>query len=148
MALAPALSRCLVATLREAGWAPAAVIALQLLLTQGFDAYRQLPDIDVPMHLLGGLATAHLLHRGFLHASRLGIIGPHHRLTHALLVMGGTCAVAVFWEFGEYLNDALLGSRSLGTVGDTLGDIFLGLLGGGGLVGRWWLAGSGSAGTD
>jgi len=126
---APDYRRCFFQSLGEAGWAPGAIILLNLLLTFGLDAYDRFPVIDIPMHLFGGMACAYAFHRGSLNASHYGVIGPYHPLTHHLLVLGGTCGVALLWEVGEYLSDVLFGTSSLGSSPDTLGDMLLGLLG-------------------
>ena len=147
--MTPDYRRCFFRTLREAGWAPGALLVLNAILSLGLDAYDRFPVIDIPMHLIGGAACAYAFHRGSLNASRHGVIGPYHPLTHHLLVLGGTCAAALVWEVGEYLNDTLFGATSLGSAPDTLGDILLGLVGAEAvLLGRGKRVDGASAGPD
>jgi hypothetical protein len=124
-------SACLAQTLRDAGWAPAAVFVLHLVAARVFNAYRRFPDLDIPMHLLGGIAIAFFFHKTFLNASRLQLLPPYHRLNHIALAFGFTCAAAVFWEFAEFLSDRYLGTNAQGDdLRDTLFDMLLGISGG------------------
>lgn len=43
----------------EAGWFPSLVFLLHCVLSLAFDAYDRAPSLDVPMHLLGGVAIAY-----------------------------------------------------------------------------------------
>lgn len=118
-------------TLRDAAWAPMLVLAFHLIASKIFDAYSAWPDLDVPMHLIGGIASAYWFHTASLHGSACSVLGPFHRLTHCLLVIGLTCAAAMGWEFAEFLSDRYLGTRmQCGDLNDTLLDMFLGMVGG------------------
>jgi hypothetical protein len=87
------------------------------------------PKYDTLMHFVGGAAMAFFLHRAFLSGSQLGLLAPHHRTTHRLLVFTGTCTMAVFWEFAEFFFDWRFGARLQSGVGDTMADLFFGLAG-------------------
>jgi len=116
-------------SLREAAWAPLLVFGIHLLAFLVFDTYKYFPDFDVPMHSLGGVVMAFFLNRAFISASKLGIIGRYHPITHRLLVFTSTCTVAVSWEFAEYGTDWWLGTQIQGTLEDNLGDLFWGAIG-------------------
>ena len=118
-------------TLREAGWAPLGVFVIHVIALGAYDGYTRLPGLDVIMHFIGGIVMAYFLHSASINASRMGIIGPHHRVTHRLLVFTATCTVAVFWEFAEFTLDATLGTFSQAGVVDTMSDLFFGVLGAG-----------------
>jgi hypothetical protein len=121
-------------SVRQAGWAPAGVFAVHVVLLGGFDAYTLLPSLDMLMHFIGGVVMAFFIHRTSLNASRLGVIGPHHPVTHWLLVFSATCAVAMFWEFAEFALDQILGTHSQPSLDDTMSDLVFGTIGAGVLM--------------
>jgi hypothetical protein len=110
-------------TLRDGGWAPVLVLGAHVLASRVLPGYESYPDLDLPMHFLGGVAIAFFFHVAFRHASRYHVLAPYHRLT---------CAAAVFWEFAEFLSDRYLGSHAQDGIPDTMVDMALGI--GGGLV--------------
>jgi hypothetical protein len=117
-------------TLREAAWAPLAVFGVHILLINVFNAYVAFHGIDIPMHFVGGMVIAFFFHRASINASLCGLIGPFHRVTHAVLVFTGTCTTAVFWEFWEFINDHYFGGHSQAGLLDTMGDMSIGIVGG------------------
>ena len=117
-------------SIRQGGLPPTAVFLFHVIAARGFDAYGYFPWLDIPMHFLGGVAIAYFFHRTSIAASELGIIGPFHPVTHAILVFSLTCAAAVFWEFAEFLADRYFGANAQLGLEDTLGDMFLGICGG------------------
>jgi hypothetical protein len=118
-------------SLRDAAWAPMLVFAVHVILLAGFDAYTRFATLDLFMHFVGGVVMAFFLHRASINASLLGVIGPHHPITHGLLVFTATCAVALFWEFFEFISDQTFGTYSQAGLGDTLGDLLFGVIGAG-----------------
>jgi hypothetical protein len=121
-------------SIRQAGWAPSGVFAVHVALLGAFDAYTLLPALDMLMHFIGGVVMAFFIHRTSLNASRLGVIGPHHPVTHWLLVFSATCAVAMFWEFAEFTLDQILGTHSQPSLDDTMSDLLFGTMGAGVLM--------------
>ncbi len=118
-------------TLRDAGWAPAAVFALHLVASRVFHLYARFPKFDIPMHFLGGAAIAFFFHAAALNGARRQVLAPYQRLSHLALVFAWTCTAAVFWEFGEWLTDHYLGTHAQdGDLDDTLKDILVGMIGG------------------
>lgn len=118
------------ATLRQGGWAPASVFLLDVLNVAVLHGYRRFPWLDIPMHLLGGLAIAYFFHRASLNASRFRLMGPYHAATHAVLVFALVATAAVFWEFAEWLVDWLFHRRHQTGLDDTMLDLLLGIVGG------------------
>jgi hypothetical protein len=117
------------------GWAPFAVFLIHVLLSKGLGLYARMPWVDVPMHFLGGLATAHFLHRCF-EAIPAGLVAPWIRgQAEALVVVTSTATVAIVWEFAELASDHWFGTHALKSIPDTLFDIALGMAGGATLVG-------------
>jgi hypothetical protein len=110
--------------IREAAWPGLAVLVAHSVLGSLFGHE---PYVDPAMHFLGGAAAAFFF-------TRLPRLFPRHLgaptpLARALLGFGLTCAVAVFWEFGEHAVDLYLGSRSFERLGSTLRDLLNGMLG-------------------
>jgi len=95
-----------------------------------FNVFTSFPGIDIPIHFLGGVATGFFFHRLCLNASRMGIFGPYHAVTHGVLVFGLVCAAAVFWEFGEFISDQFFGTHAQLSDADTMTDLLLGVSGG------------------
>lgn len=118
-------------SLREAGWAPLLVFAAHVIALGAFDAYSRIAHLDLLTHFIGGAFMAFFLHRTSINASLIGVIGPHHPITHRLLVFTATCAVALFWEFAEFVSDQTLGTHSQAGLEDTLGDLLFGVIGAG-----------------
>ena len=110
-------ARRLVATrenrLRNASWLTLGFLGLVFVAGQ-LGLYVQYPRLDIPTHFLGGLLLARVFSAQLL-----------HRLTAFVL----TALAALGWELGEYLWDAGFGTSLNHGLGDTLSDIFFGLLG-------------------
>src|ERR1041384_7803970 len=73
-------------TIREAAWAPAIIFVAHLIASRVLHAYERYPPLDIPMHYLGGVVIAFFYHRASINASRGGILGPFHQVTHIVLV--------------------------------------------------------------
>jgi hypothetical protein len=127
--------------LLEAGWAPAAVFVIHLLLSQVVRLYLTFPTSDIVMHLAGGLAIAFFFWRATALASEAGVIGRINRTGLGVVVFGLTCAAAVFWEFAEFLSDRYLGTQAQLGLSDTLGDMLCGIVGGSAFIAAMGLLG-------
>lgn len=127
----PVWRRWINQSLREAGWAPLLVFAVHVIALGVFDPYGRIAHLDLCMHFFGGAVMAFFLHRTSINASLIGVIGPLHPITHRLLVFTATCAVALFWEFAEFILDQTLGTHSQAGLEDTLGDLLFGVIGAG-----------------
>ena len=107
------------------------VLAVHAIALGAFDAYSHFARLDLLMHFIGGAVMAFFFHRSSINASLIGVIGPLHPITHRLLVFTTTCAVALFWEFAEFIADQTLGTHSQAGLEDTLGDLLFGVIGAG-----------------
>jgi hypothetical protein len=115
----------------RAAWAPLLVFGVHCVLSRAvLDAYEAWPDLDVPMHLLGGLAIAHFASHAARTGADLGFLGRPSHLALALLVLAATGTATVLWEFGEFSADALLDAGAQKGLPDTMLDMALGLAGG------------------
>ena len=119
-----------VEAIRRSGWPAIALFAFHVIASRGFHAYDHFPPLDIPMHILGGIVIAYFYHGASVTASRCGIIGPFHRVTHIVLVLALTCTTTVFWEFGEFIVDRTFGTQAQLGLEDTLKDMLLGICGG------------------
>ena len=116
--------------LRRYSWFPVSVFLVHEICAHGLDAYRRWPAIDIPLHFLGGMAIAYFA-AGALH------VAGEHRLLHPpdprlriVLLFGLVTTVAIFWEFAEWIADHTLGTQCQLSLGDTLLDLLMGMLGG------------------
>jgi len=126
----PAMRHWLLSALLQAGWAPAGVFLFHAFASRVLRLYEYQPASDIAMHSLGGIAIAFFFWRAASLAAGAGVIGAINRTGLSVMVFGLTCAAAVFWEFGEYLSDRYLGTRTQLGLDDTLGDMLVGIVGG------------------
>lgn len=113
-----------------AGWVPTVVFSLHVIANFGFHIYDRFPAFDIPMHFAGGVAIA------FFFARNVSIFFIPHLtqksrvLGHIAMVFALTATATVFWEFAEFIYDAILGTHVQVSIADTMLDMFLGILGG------------------
>ena len=117
-------------TTRRAAWAPLTVFIFHLIATKFFNAYHYFPNLDIPMHFLGGLAIAYFFYHASIFASVFKLLPAFHRLNHIILVFSLTCSTTIFWEFSEFIADHLFNTYTQLGLEDTLFDMFLGIIGG------------------
>ncbi|TAJ17940.1 MAG: hypothetical protein EPO68_08550 [Planctomycetota bacterium] len=129
------LAATILATTRDAAWAPILVFTVHMIASRGLGLYGPYPWLDVPMHAAGGIAIAYFFHRALVLAGRHGVLAPFHALTHVLFVLALVGTTTVLWEFAEFLSDRYLGTHAQAGLGDTLLDMLLGIAGGAALVG-------------
>ncbi len=115
---------------RSALWAPLAVFVAHVILSLAFNGYQRIPGLDIPMHLLGGMAIA------FFFSRLLDILGDYtivdrvDGLLRAIFLIALTATAAVLWEFAEYISDHSFGAQVQLDLEDTLLDMLFGILGG------------------
>jgi hypothetical protein len=116
-----------IGAVRDAGWAPGAVFGLHLVIARGLNAYTVFPDLDMPMHFLGGMAVAFFFRVALLRGAANGSIGARQARTLGFLVLALSCCAASAWEVAEFLSDRYLGTHAqLGPL-DTLSDMLFGI---------------------
>lgn len=118
----------------EAGWMPSLVFAVHCLLSLAFNAYDRMPSLDVPMHLLGGLAIAYFFHGCVAYGDRLGLVRIGSRRAEMIMVFGLVAAATVAWELAEFLADIFFHLGAQPSVRNTMKDQFMGLVGGAGYI--------------
>lgn len=116
----------LIDTLREAAWAPLAVLgfyALGLALNL-FDLY---PFLDMPTHFFGGVVIAYFYRVAIRYSQAL--VGEIPFPIQVLLGFTAAGTTTILWEFYENLADLFLGTQMVRGLEDTIVDLFVGLLG-------------------
>jgi len=106
---------------------PVIVFLFNILLLV-FGVYNFLPWFDIPMHFIGGMSIAYF----FICLVRFfeNRISFNSRFFEVLAVISFVSLVAVFWEFYEFFVSYFLPNYfSTPQIGDTLLDLFLGILG-------------------
>jgi hypothetical protein len=137
-------------TIKGALYAAIGVFLLNILLVV-LGVYEAFPNIDIPMHVLGGFLMGCLawgIAAHFVRDVRFGSLKPITRYVMSFLyILGFVALVSVFWEAYEFLadlfmqgfapelNENLAGTRQ-GGVQDMLGDFAMDFIGG---AIAWWL---------
>jgi hypothetical protein len=109
---------------------PFLVFALHVVLSIGFQAYVWMPSLDIPMHVLGGVAIAYTFVGLLELAERSSLLSIEHWSIRWLLVVCLVTTAATVWEFAEFSADRLFRTGSQMGLADTLFDLLLGMLGG------------------
>ena len=113
--------------MREAAWAPLSVFVIYSVV-KAFGTYLLYPSLDMPTHFLGGVAIAYFYRSAISNSQRL--VGAIPLPVQVLLALTCTGTTTILWEFFEYLSDFFFSTSMILGLGDTLKDMFLGLLGG------------------
>lgn len=116
----------LVSTLREAAWAPLIVVGIYVF-GLAFDLYDLYPWLDIPTHLLGGVAITYF-YRVAIRTS-IKLLGPTPYLIQVLLAFTATGTTTVFWEFYENTIDRLFGFNTVRNLEETVIDLLMGVTG-------------------
>ncbi len=119
----------IVQTVRAAGWAPLIVFLVHAVISRT-GIYRTYPWLDIPMHLVGGVAIAYFFDRCLAFAVEAGLVGQPSRTLLVALVFTSTCTAAVFWELAEWSLDLYFESEEKLGLEDTFLDMVRGILGG------------------
>lgn len=117
-------------SIRRFGWAPLAVLGLHILGSKVLGAYAAFPDLDVPMHVLGGMAIGYFFWRSAITAHgqiALGSLGLGGR---AVLSAALTATSTLVWECAEWTGDRLGFTSAQAGLDDTMLDMVVGALGG------------------
>jgi ABC-type Mn2+/Zn2+ transport system permease subunit len=113
-------------TLREAAWAPLSVIAFYGI-GLALHLYDLFPPLDLPSHLLGGVAITYFFRSAIKNSQR--IVGDIPIPIQFIFAFTCTGTTIIFWEFYENLLDLFFGTHTVRGLEDTIMDMFLGLMG-------------------
>lgn len=114
----------------KAFYPPALLYFFQYIVGGVFRVYIIWPAFDIPMHFLGGCAIALTAFFLLRIASEQGWMKIHSKLVQLIFIVSFVALFATLWEFYEFLTDRYLGTFNQPSIADTMGDMFLGLLGG------------------
>ncbi len=115
--------------LARAGWAPAFVFLFHIFITYAVNWFTLFPQIDIPMHFLGGVAMAYFLWSCFAALPEGAIEVTLRPLAAAIFIVSLTATTTIFWEFAEFAFDAVFNVQMQGGLEDTLLDMALGVVG-------------------
>jgi hypothetical protein len=113
-------------TFREAAWAPLGVICIYAT-GLAFGLYDLFPALDIPTHLLGGVAITYLYRSAIRNAQT--IVGDVPNVIQTILAFTSTSATIIFWEFYENTLDFFFGTHNVRGLEDTIHDMVFGLIG-------------------
>lgn len=115
--------------LKVGGWAPLLIFSVHVFSGQVLNAYDLWPSFDIPMHFSGGFAIAFFISRCFETLPREAVPRNRRVVLELLLIGCLTSTAAVFWEFGEFTLDQVLGSNVQLGLANTIKDMALGIAG-------------------
>ena len=113
-------------TLREAAWAPLSIVAFYAI-GLALHLYDLFPPLDLPSHLLGGVAITYFFRSAIKNSQSL--LGDIPILIQIIFAFTCTGTTIIFWEFYENLLDRFFGTHMVRGLEDTIVDMFVGLLG-------------------
>ncbi len=116
----------ILATLREAAWAPLSVVGFYSL-GLALHLFKMFPFIDIPTHFMGGVAITYFYRVAIRNSQKF--LGDIPLPIQILLAFTATGTTTVLWEFYENLMDHFFGFQMVRGLEDTITDLFLGLLG-------------------
>lgn len=114
----------------KAGWFPCLVFAMHCILSLGFNAYDRVTWLDIPMHLLGGVAIARFFDVTIEHLHRAGIVRVGSKRASLIMIFGMVALSTVVWEFAEFIADTFFNAGAQRGIANAMKDQLNGLIGG------------------
>jgi hypothetical protein len=109
---------------------PALVLLAHGIASNVLDLYRVFPNLDVPFHFMGGFSIAYTSTQVLSCLEKEKITVVLNRVVFLVLILALTATATVFWEFAEFIGDALLDTNIQISLANTMQDQFMGILGG------------------
>jgi hypothetical protein len=116
----------ILATLREAAWAPFCIVGIYAV-GLALDLYDLYPWLDIPTHFLGGIAITYFYRSAIRNSQK--IIGDTPLPIQILFAFTATGTTTVLWEFYENFIDHFFGFHTVRGLGETIMDMAMGLSG-------------------
>ena len=116
----------ILASLREAAWAPLSVVGFYAF-GLAFRLFKMFPFIDIPTHFMGGVAITYFYRVAIRNSQKF--LGDIPAPIQILLAFTATGTTTVFWEFYENFMDHFFGFQMVRGLEDTLMDLAMGLSG-------------------
>lgn len=110
-------------------WPPIVVFACHVVLLLLLNTYNIFPNIDILMHYLGGLSMGYSCLLGLMFLQRDKLISSLDMIIELALIFTSVATIAVFWEFGEFTIDHVLGKNVQVSLANTMQDLLMGILG-------------------
>lgn len=114
------------ATLREAAWAPLSVVVFYSL-GLALHLFKMFPFIDMPTHFMGGVTITYFYRVAIRNSQKF--LGDIPAPIQILLAFTATGTTTVLWEFYENLMDHFFGFQMVRGLEDTIIDLAMGLSG-------------------
>lgn len=95
-----------------------------------FSWYDAIPWLDSPLHFFGGLWAGLFFFFLFGNMFSENSSHPMERVKILIMAVGFTGLLGIFWEFYEFIMDNSLALLMQPSIGDTMKDLFLDILGG------------------
>ena len=114
------------ATLREAAWAPLSIFGFYML-GLGFHLFGKFPYLDIPTHFMGGVVITFFYRSAVRNSQK--IVGDIPFSIQIIFAFTCTGTTIILWEFYENILDYFLNTHMVLGLVDTLKDMFMGLLG-------------------
>ena len=111
--------------------APTIVFFINKILEVFFDIYVLYPWFDIPMHLIGGIAIGISGIFGLQLLQEKNYIDIKKKNTYIFYIVFIVFLAAIFWELYEYIWDSMFATQYQQGIGDTVLDMFFGVVGGG-----------------
>jgi hypothetical protein len=115
-----------VVTLRETAWAPLCIVGFYIF-GLAFDLYDLYPWLDMPTHLLGGIAITYFYRSAIWNSQQ--VIGNIPIPIQILLAFTATGTTTILWEFYENTIDYFFGFTTVRGLEETVVDMAMGLSG-------------------
>lgn len=109
---------------------PTIVLVVHMIAWKIFKIYAIYPNLDIPMHYIGGLAIAYAASRTLAYLEDEKLISRLNKTILLITIFSLTATATVFWELAEFLGDRYLDLHVQPSLANTMQDQFMGLLGG------------------
>ena len=116
----------ILASMREAAWAPLSVVGFYAF-GLAFRLFKMFPFIDIPTHFMGGVAITYFYRVAIRNSQKF--LGDIPLPIQILLAFTATGTTTVLWEFYENLMDHFLVFQMVRGLEDTIVDLTMGLSG-------------------
>lgn len=108
---------------------PIAVLVFHFVIfSQG--VYESYPWVDIPMHFMGGFSAAISLLGFGSYLMERKLMGKLDKVALFFFAISMVALIAVLWEFMEFGLDFIVDFKTQLSLKDTIGDLFMGLIGG------------------
>jgi hypothetical protein len=109
---------------------PMTVLVAHLIASKGLNLYQRFPNLDIPAHLAGGLASAYTYTQILSYLEKEKVTTALNPMLALVFIFSLTGTTTIFWEFVEFIYDQLLHTNIQISLANTMQDQLMGILGG------------------